>query len=874
MKRIVIILLLFYPCFCQANFPMASEISVSMNISRGVLKPGHQLVIDNKNHSISFNIQKEWVLHVAVVSPKPKYTLTIRFYIGATGDGFKYILGQGLYVSYNDGLEWSRMDFVPLSDGWYKVTIVDKPNLRIATSIPYGQENVDKLIALVSGNQNIKIRTLGKEPRTFKMFEFGSDDGKKPMHYIIAGEDIWETAGCWAADAIVRYLNNNPAVLAELTSHHILRVVTAISPYSMANSQDGFLDNNGDTVYGSATWADDNPPGEIKYIKDEVLGVKSPTSGPTNLTSRRLHWVLNLHSWMAQARTSGMQSINKSFRGIELYDDPDSTRFKWLNSFLASNNENIPGKYYNIAQAWYPGLPRDFFLEKYNFISSRLEVGTYKRGMPEFKATGEAIINNLKGKGSSYDWSKLYVPSQFASYPVKSGSDSRYLVDQNNKPFLITGDAAWSLFVGIANKDVETYLGNRRQKKFNTVVADLIEHYMSPNVPRNYYGALPFNKDLNGNDWSGMLWSSPDTIKGKPAFPDFETPNEDYFANCDSILIKAANKNMMVIVYPAYVGIGGGYEGWYREMLANGPDKCRKYGEYLGKRYRNFSNIIWSMQGDKNPDSSEIDEVNAIAEGIRTYDTTHLFTAHCIRQNSAMEWFSKESWLTLNNIYVNKITLSGHAYKEYNRKPVKPFFLIEADYEFTDLSAKPTTAFHCRNQAYSSILCGALGGQVFGITPIWSFDYWRTGNRNWAANPRQWNKNIDSEGSNNMTLVRALMESREWYKFVPDMDHSVITSGYGTINTSDYVAAARTSDGGTIMAYIPTGNPIVADMNKIAGGKAKCFWFNPRDGSNQLIGTYPSSGSVTFSPPDKNDWVLVLDNEERQFSPPGIIAER
>lgn len=412
MKSIILQTLLIVSLIMITGFNSVQVIKVSANITRGVLKPEHELVIDNNKHTISFNIQKEMILNVAVVLPEPKYPLTIKFFIGTTGDGYKFMLNQGLYVSPDDGKSWSRLDFVPVSDGWYKVTIADKQNLRIATSIPYGQENVDKLISLIKGNPAIGIRTMGKEPRTFKIFDFGKDDGRKPIHFVVAGEDIWETAGSWTADAMVRYLNNNPAVLEELTSHHILRIVTAISPFSMANSQDGFLSEDNKSVYGSGKWREEPPPAEIKYIKDEILGVISPTSGPTNLISRRLHWVLNLHSWWAMNSYSGMQSINKSYKGIELLDDKDSTRLKWLNRFLSDNIENIPRKYYNIVQAWHPGLPRDYFLEKYNFISSVLEVCTYKQGLPEFTATGEAIINNLKNKGSNYNWSKLYAPPE------------------------------------------------------------------------------------------------------------------------------------------------------------------------------------------------------------------------------------------------------------------------------------------------------------------------------------------------------------------------------------------------------------------------------------------------------------------------------
>ncbi len=42
----------------------------------------------------------------------------------------------------------------------------------------------------------------------------------------------------------------------------------------------------------------------------------------------------------------------------------------------------------------------------------------------------------------------------------------------------------------------------------------------------------------------------------------------------------------------------------------------------------------------------------------------------------------------------------------------------------------------------------------------------------------------------------------------------------------------------------------------------QAWWFNPRQNSSQLIGTFPHADTRTFTPPTSgrnNDWVLVLD---------------
>ena len=70
--------------------------------------------------------------------------------------------------------------------------------------------------------------------------------------------------------------------------------------------------------------------------------------------------------------------------------------------------------------------------------------------------------------------------SQFASaadiYPVTVGADHRHLADQTGAPFLVQGDAAWSLISGLTNEEAEKYLEDRRSKGFNSVIVNLIEH--------------------------------------------------------------------------------------------------------------------------------------------------------------------------------------------------------------------------------------------------------------------------------------------------------------------------------------------------------------------------------------------------------------
>jgi len=108
-----------------------------------------------------------------------------------------------------------------------------------------------------------------------------------------------------------------------------------------------------------------------------------------------------------------------------------------------------------------------------------------------------------------------------------------------------------------------------------------------------------------------------------------------------------------------------------------------------------------------------------------------------------------------------------------------------------------------------------------------------------------------------------LFRSRAWYDLVPDQKHEVVTGGLGEFNGLDYLAAARTSDGSTVIAYMPTSRTIRVDMSKIADSQVKAWWFDPRTGKSSAVGGFPTTGARGFTPPAEGDWVLVLDDAAR-----------
>jgi hypothetical protein len=428
-------------------------------------------------------------------------------------------------------------------------------------------------------------------------------------------------------------------------------------------------------------------------------------------------------------------------------------------------------------------------------------------------------------------------------YPVKISANHRYLVDQNQTPYLIQGEAAWELIVNLNDAAVEQYLRNRKEKGFNSVIVNLIEHRFSKKPPLNAAGDAPF------------------TTPG-----DFTTPNEKYFAHADWVIRKAGEYGIQVLLYPLYLGYKGTTDGWIEEVLQNGPAKCLHYGLYVGNRYKNFDNIIWVMGADRSPESALAD-VDMVALGIKENDHHHLMTAHSEPEHTAMDRFGSGRWLDLDTVYTYQL-VHDSLLENYNSKPIMPYFLIESTYE----GEHDASEAQIRRQAYWAVLCGGVG-HFFGDNPIWHFDapgfFDQFASGVPPAKRLTWQQSMDLPGSVGMMYWGALFRSRAWYDLVPDQEHKVVTAGLGEFRGLDYLAAARTSDGSAVIAYMPSNRKITVDMGRVSGSQAKAWWFDPRNGKASAAGEFPTTRARDFTPPAEGDWVLVLDDAARRLPAPG-----
>ncbi|QIP13748.1 DUF4038 domain-containing protein [Spirosoma aureum] len=439
------------------------------------------------------------------------------------------------------------------------------------------------------------------------------------------------------------------------------------------------------------------------------------------------------------------------------------------------------------------------------------------------------------------------------SFPLQLSENRRYLVDSQNKPFLIKEFSAWGLIQALSEKDEAAFLDSLNQKGFNTVLCSVLS-----NAPSQMGGNPPY--------WQGI---SPLTLQW-----DFSTPNEAYFQHVDRFFKLAERKGFFVMAVPVYLGYRTDpSQGWWDEIQSKNNDtiKMRKYGQFIGKRYKDTKNIMWVAGGDNNADGPlQAYETNLI-EGIRSMDRQHLWTGHFDMQQGV-------SWSRDHPVFGRLMDIDGeYVWTESILMEKGPQYKAEliqyANGKMTiqlDMSYEHDNPHYADNENNQWIRRKMYEGFLTGCKGT-SFSSGELGNSSfWFKN---WKPLMSTTGMKQVALCFRLYESRAWEKLVPDQTSEVILSGRGTFGELDYICAAKASDNSCYIMYIPRGNrTIYLNMQKMTGQPMVMHWFNPRSGQALRIGVAEPRQKFGITPPSEDDWVIVFDDPRLKLSAPGLIS--
>jgi hypothetical protein len=428
--------------------------------------------------------------------------------------------------------------------------------------------------------------------------------------------------------------------------------------------------------------------------------------------------------------------------------------------------------------------------------------------------------------------------AQKVAFPLKVSDNGRYLTDSYGIPFFYQAETPWLLFVNLNREEMGRLMDIRIKQGFTVLQT------MALTTERNVNGDQPFENK------------------------DFSKPNIAYFEHIKEGVQLAGEKGLLVGIAIAWKGCCGG--DWNDIILKNGPEKCRQYGRFLGRFFKDCKNIFFIQGGDNDPEAHTT-HYREMALGIREFMPTVLQTYHASSGHSSTDMINylDHSWLNFSWTYTYFpkkhnvwIYIAGWGelpevyamnYREYSKTPVFPFILGESQYEGEDSSSyKPLRGCEvARRQAYWSLLSGACG-HAYGS---WN---WPVG-KNWS--------NIENDtGAWDMLHVKRLFCSFEWFRLIPDFEGKIIQKGAGTYGKDDYATAAYMADGSFMLIYIPpTGvksRVLSIDVSRMKR-TIHLQWYNPTNGlfsnANQLI----ENGLLHITSPGDNgeganDWVLVM----------------
>jgi hypothetical protein len=428
-------------------------------------------------------------------------------------------------------------------------------------------------------------------------------------------------------------------------------------------------------------------------------------------------------------------------------------------------------------------------------------------------------------------------PLDAPRWPLKVSENRRHLIDSIGTPQFWIGGSPWGLTMIPDRSDASRYLADRAGKGVNVVLVRIIDHLFSDQRPRwlNYYRHAPFSARLE----SGAL--------------DFTAPEEKYWRHVDWVIREAYCHGIAVLGAPAYIGYKLGEQGWADQMTQNGEARLRQYGEWLARRYRAYPNIVWVMGGDSSTASENMDvtgEVDAVAEGIKSVDTEHLMTAHSYRNRSALDDYDRD-WLDINSSYGNESTIFERVRLDYERSPTTPTFLIEGRYG----NERGISDQAVRAQMYNALLGGAFG-QLYGNAPQW---YFSAKSADYAAdkNGLDWKEHLDDLGAQSIRTIADLVDEFRFSDLVPDLNHKVMTSGFGVEGTN-YAPLAYSED--TAIAYLPERRAVTIEMS-VFHGPVTAAWRHPVSGAEWVAGTFQNNEELVLTPPKSGDWILIMKTD-------------
>ena len=419
---------------------------------------------------------------------------------------------------------------------------------------------------------------------------------------------------------------------------------------------------------------------------------------------------------------------------------------------------------------------------------------------------------------------------------LKVSDNKKYIVTQDNEPFLWLGGTAWELIHRLNREEIIFYLKNRSEKGFTLIQTVILSEDDGLNKP-NAYGEVP------------LLNHDPTQL------------NEKYFEHVDFVVKQAEALGMYIGLLPTW---GDKFsKKWNDGPEIFTPENAEIYGELIAQRYKDQNNIIWILGGDRVPETELHSKIiRAMARGIRKVDSIHLITYHPWGNEIASTYFN-DNWLDLDMFQ----TVHDRRTKDYTFvqagiavEPRRPIINGEPRYENIPDRLNQKAEFgwlddsDVRTSAYWTMLAGAAG-YTYGCNDI--FQMYSNKSKPLMLARTDWNVAVYLPGSKHISYLKNILEVFPWFTLINDQ--SIILNENPKDSTHIICSIGEKKD--FLLAYSPFGKPIKLNLSKIDAEIVSAFWYNTRSGKSVEIGNFKTEDIVefkTWSYGRGSDFLLVI----------------
>ncbi len=450
--------------------------------------------------------------------------------------------------------------------------------------------------------------------------------------------------------------------------------------------------------------------------------------------------------------------------------------------------------------------------------------------------------------------------------------DGHFLCGADGSAFFWLGDTAWQLIQQTTRDECSYYLHARASQGFSVIQTVVLAEFDGVKAP-TASGFLPF------------------------ANQDPSRPNEEFFNRVVEIVDEAAQRGLYVALLPTWGDkLTAPWGAGPRLFRNDNLDVARGYGKYLAGKLRTRTNVLWILGGDRPPRLSDdtakagtnagfVSDQDwtpiwrALAEGLmQGSEGTPTIAYHPTGGERSSAFLHQESWLSVNGMQ------SGHGgghdvpvwemiAGDYALTPAKPTLDLEPNYEDHPYNPwprwDPSTGYFrdhdVRKQLYRSVFAGGCG-VTYGHHAVWQF----AGPGREAINhaDRDWKDAVYRPAARQAGFLRALMESRPYFRRIPDPSLIIGGAGEGGLHLS----ATRDREGSYAFVYFPLNDQKASiDFTNMRADRLRGWWYDPRTGIGVRIETAIGGSKQEFrSPPYGPDWVLVIEDANAGYGPPGL----